>query len=462
MALVVTIYAVLFAITAFAPLRWSMVAYATLSNVDFPGNVAGVGMLNAAKGIVLPLYLLWRLRGYSGHRSVTVAPIAWILLTIYAAVSGFWSFYPVEAFKLVGHMAGLLIICFVFMRAAKGGFLTPGLLVPITIGALAIAVLGRVFEPGWGDEPSRFSSFTGGQAFAAFLVALYCIALCSKTPRLAVRIPITILLLAALVLDGSRIWFFGAAVAALTALLISEARAWLKICLIGLLMVVVAVATGGSHMIITLLGEDAASNRIAAAITAFYEGDFQSSGLGTLRFRRELTTRVVNRLEASSALELLIGHGTCNGATIPGPRNPKMDPNRFFHNEWLHVTYDWGVLGLILWLSFFGSIAMFAYRTARNDSAGYAKPLFIYLPAFLIALTGENFIASAGNSVSTGFLLLIALASVAYRHRYDELSRARAPEVRRSTRMELALNAHNRAARAPDQTPCALRGSSAP
>ena len=43
------------------------------------------------------------------------------------------------------------------------------------------------------------------------------------------------------------------------------------------------------------------------------------------------------------------------------------------------------------------------------------NPLLIYLPAFAIGLAGENIIAGAGNDVTVGFLLLIALASVPHR-----------------------------------------------
>jgi hypothetical protein len=92
-----------------------------------------------------------------------------------------------------------------------------------------------------------------------------------------------------------------------------------------------------------------------------------------------------------------------------------LDPNRFFHDEWLRVIYEWGVLGMLLFVTFIGSITVFAYRGFRNDPSGYAKPLLVFMPAFLLGLTGENIIAGAGNAVSVGFLLLIGLASVAHR-----------------------------------------------
>ncbi len=423
MTLVVTLYVVLFCIAAFAPLRWSIIAYLLLSTIDFPGVRTEIGMLNAAKGILLPLYLLWRLRGYSGHQSIGLAPIAWILLMVYAAVSGLWSYYPVEAFKLIGHLAGSLVICFVLIRATKGGYLTPKIVIPLTALSLGLAAVCSLFAPGWADEKSRFSAFTTAQGFAAFLAALYCIALCSRTLRLPVRLFLAGTLMTALLLDGSRIWFIGFLIATLMALLISGARAWIKICALGMLTILLALVIGASDTVISFLGQDAASNRIAAAITAFYRGDTTSYGLGTFRFRRELTGRVIQSIRESSTKDLVFGHGTCNGAAIYGSTPKRADPNRFFHNEWLRVMYEWGVIGLVLWFLFFGSIAVFAFTGERKDPRGYARPLMAYLPAFLLALAGENFLAAAGNAVNAGFLLLIALASVAHRASHDAAHR---------------------------------------
>lgn len=432
MILVVTLYVILFAIAAFGPLRWSIVAFLLLSTIDFPGTRTDVGLLNAAKGIVLPLYLLWRLRGFSGHKSITLAPVAWILLVIYAGIAGFWSFYPIAALKLVGHMTGVLMVSFVFLRASKGGYLTPQILLPVTIGTLALAVVSTIFQPGWAEDQTRFSSFTSAQCFAAFLCALYCIALCSNALRRSVRFVICGMLITALLFDGSRIWFLGFAIATLTALLISAAQPWIKILALGLLTIVVALLIGGMSAVIGFLDRDAASNRIASAITAFYEGDARSYGLGTFRFRQELTSHVLDSLKASTIEELIFGHGTCNGGVISGSTSKRTDPNRFFHDEWLRVLYEWGLIGMTLWLLLFGSLIAFAFESVRADRLGYAKPLLAYLPAFLVGLAGENFLAAAGNAVNCGFLLLIALASTAHRMRestnqYDFIRASRAP-----------------------------------
>ncbi len=417
MILALTLYVVLFAIAAFGPLRWSMIAYLLLSTIDFRQSGETIGMLNTAKGIVLPAFLLWRLRHYAGHQKMVLAPIAWSLLVAYVAVAGFWSFSPISALKMVGHMSGSLLICFVFMRATKGGLLRPQVVVPVAIGALAIGVVCSALYPNWGGNESRFSSFTSAQAYASFLAALYSLALCARTLRIYTRLALAAMLATGLIFNGSRIWTIGIVVATFVALLISDFRAWVKIWGVGLMLVLTAVLVGAADRVIGVLAQYSESNRIAAAITAAYEGDTRSAGLGTYRFRRGVDAKELEGIADSSVMQLLFGHGTSNGALlVTGSRfRMGMDANRLMHNEWLRVMYEWGIPGMILWLMFIGSIAVYALQGLRKERRDYAKPLVVYLPAFLMGLTGENIIAGAGSSVSVGFLLLIAFASVAHR-----------------------------------------------
>ncbi|MBV9158285.1 MAG: O-antigen ligase family protein, partial [Acidobacteriaceae bacterium] len=314
-------------------------------------------------------------------------------------------------------MIGSLLICMVFLRAAKGGYLTSSAVLPVTVGAIAIAVLRSVFMPKYGDEPARFTAFSSAQSFAAFIAALYCIALCSKGLRSSVRIPLCALLAATLFLDGSRIWAIGIALVTLFALLISDARFWVKICGVGIAVAIAAVLAASADQVMAFLAQHAESNRIAAAVSAVYEGDVKSYGLGTYKFRRGLDAKEIGAITDSSPTQLLFGHGTSNGAlVITGSLfKADLDPNRLMHNEWLRVIYEWGLIGLILWLMFLGSLTIFAARGVQIDKNGNAKPLLVYIPAFLLGLAGENIIAGAGNAVSVGFLLLIALASISHR-----------------------------------------------
>jgi O-antigen ligase/polysaccharide polymerase Wzy-like membrane protein len=416
MSLPLALYVALLAAAVLAPLRWAIASYLVLSTVDFYTGYSGIGILNALKGLAYPIVLLWRLRAYSGHAKTIVAPIAWLLLASYAGIASFWSVFPLSAAKLVGEMIGSFLICLAFLRATKGGYLTPSVVLPVTFGAIAVGVLRSIFAPSYSDSPDRFTGFTSAQTFAALLAALFALALCSESLKLWMRATLCAATAAAMVLNGSRVWLLGLLMILVLALAISTAPSWLKICSVGLSVLMCVGLIAASERVLGFLALESRSNRVAAIIIALYEGDRKASGLGTFLFRRQLNARTLSAIESSSALQLLFGHGTSNGRFLLGELNRGIgDPNRAVHNEWLRILYEWGMLGSLIWLAFIGSVTIFAWRGMRKDPRGYAKPLLVYLPAFWLALLGENILAGAGHAENIGFILLLAIAALSHR-----------------------------------------------
>lgn len=406
-------------VTAFAPMRWSMIAFLCLSVIDFEGGLNGIAVFNVLKGVVLPAYMLWRLRKYSGHSSLPIAPIAWLLLVCYVGVAGTWSLFPDSAHKLVVQMLGSFMILCVYIRASKGGFLNPRTAIVVFAICVVLGVLRSTFYPTWGDGPGRFTAFTSAQAFAAFLAALYCVVLCGKGLRTSTRLITCCAIAGTMIIDGSRIWFLGILVGTLLSLLLSQGQVWLKMCAFAGLICILTVLVGASDYVFKYLAAKAPSNRIASTVTALHEGNNRSTGLGTLNFREGINQVAMKRIRNSDASELIFGRGTCNGAVITAALSDSYrhfpDPNRMFHNEWLRVIYEWGLIGAVLWLLLFGSIIQFAIKGVMLDPAGNAKPLLIYLPAFMIGLAGENFIAGAGQCSNMGFIFTLALSTIPHR-----------------------------------------------
>ena len=426
-----SLYVILFLAALFAPLRWSIIAFLLLSNIDLGSLNSSIGAMNTAKAMILPVLMLWRFRGYAGHEKIAAAPIAWGLLIVYVAVASAWSQFPAFAIKLIGHLLGSLIICMMLIRATKGGYLTATTIIPVASGTLAIAAVHWFFLHDWGGETERFTTFAGAQSFAAFITALYCAALSLKSLRLAIRVPLCAILFVSVLLNGSRIWIIGLLASTLVMIFASEVKSWIKVLTFGLTLIVGAVSTAEFDAIMDLVAHQAASNRIAAAITDAYGGNLKASGLGTYNLRHELYQRTVDSIESSSITQLVFGHGTCNGALITATMSKNPDPNRAMHNEWLRAIYEWGIVGLILWLVFIGALVLYAAKGVNTERGSYSKPLLIYLPAFAIGLSGENIIAGAGNAVSVGLLMLIALASISHRPlpsvplRFRRISRAK-------------------------------------
>lgn len=419
MIFILAVYVVFTAVAVFAPLRWAIVAYLLLACVDFQSNRDSIGVLNAVRGFAIPLYLLWRLRGQAGHRAILLAPVAWGLLIVYAGIATFWAYFPTAALKLVGEMTGSLLIGFVFARAAKGGLLISTTVIPVAIGSISLALVQMFLLHDFTTEGNRFTAFTPAQAFAAYIAALYCMALCAPFLKTYTRILLCSAFALSLVFNGSRIWFTGVVLASLTAFIISNVRVWRKIVTVGVVVLTGCLLIIFQSQMAAMIRDVAPSNRIVAAALAAYEGDTQSGDLGTLRFRRVIDDAATDQLKKSNFTDLIFGRGTSNGSLVTGSlfrsysRFP--DPNRMLHDEWLRVIYEWGLVGMLLWCSFWISVLIYAVRGVRKDSLGYAKPLLIYLPAILVALAGENIIAGAGTATTVGFLMLLGYATLAYR-----------------------------------------------
>jgi hypothetical protein len=256
------------------------------------------------------------------------------------------------------------------------------------------------------------------QAFAAFLGALYCIALCGKGLQTQTRVWLCSALALAVVMNGSRIWFSGILLATFATLALAHVKfGWKLLASVASVTLFFMLLAGADRLVNAMGGPNA--NRIAAALSAFYRGDTYATGLGTFNFRKEIDQVAMDSLENSTPTEFVFGRGTCNGALITGSMftvySSYSDPNRMFHNEWLRVAYEWGVIGSILWLCMMGSLLLYAYNGWRLDPNGNAKVLLVYFPSFMIALSGENIIAGAGSAVSVGFLWAIALTTMSYR-----------------------------------------------
>jgi O-antigen ligase len=151
-------------------------------------------------------------------------------------------------------------------------------------------------------------------------------------------------------------------------------------------------------LLLRMVSQGARLNRVADTINAVYEGNLRSSGLGTYQFRRGLYQHAVKALTESSLLELSFGHGTSNGRLLLGMMIRTGDANRAVHNEWLRILYEWGSVGLALWFVFIFSVIAYAVQGVRRDRLGHARPLLIFLPAFLAGFSTENVLAGAGPS----------------------------------------------------------------
>ena len=407
-----------------APLRWAIAAWLVMTNLDATGSGvashAGVGWLNAFKAVALPAWLLVRLRGVRHVIPGGWPARLWLALAAWAGVSALWSPYPLAAVKLAAGMAGILLAVAMLESALRRGVLDDRSIFWFLFASLTLALVQTIF---FGDGsfgyagrgmPQRFTSFVAAQQFAALLAAMVCWTLWAPQWSEKRRTILLLALFAALAANGSRTWTLGALIALGIATLVNRPR-WPNLArvavVIAILMSVPAIRRGLHRQ---PAGEP--PNRLTATAYALVRGEDRADGmgLGTARFRLRLYQGVWDAWRTGGGKGWWIGHGTGSGAQVAqrlfpyAYRSESLDPNRVVHNEWLRVTYELGIIGLLLWLGVLAGLVHLAWSRRPDRSA---MALLSYLPALLLGLTAENVIDGAGNVVTTGLLLLVARAA---------------------------------------------------
>ncbi|MCS7315453.1 MAG: O-antigen ligase family protein [Bryobacterales bacterium] len=408
-----------------APLRWAVLAWLLMTNLDATGSGvashAGVGWLNALKAVVLPAWLLVRLRRVPGSLHRNWASHCWLALAVCAAGSACWSPYPLAAVKLAVGMAAVLLALLGLERAALGRGLDEATLRRFLLGSLALALVQSLgfadgsFGYAGRGMPQRFTSFVAAQQFAALLTAMLCWLLWTPAMKETWRTVGVLVLFAALAANGSRTWTLGALVALGLHAVLARLR-WPY-----LLRIVAAVAILASVPAIRRGVERRAAaeepaNRLTATASALLKGRDRADGmgLGTARFRMEMYRGVWGAMREGGLREWVLGRGVGSAAQVatavfPRAYRPEsLDVNRVVHNEWLRLSYELGLVGLGLFLAVIAGLARLAWE-ARSHPEGMA--LASYLPALLLGLTAENVLDGAGNVVTSGLLVLIACAA---------------------------------------------------
>jgi O-Antigen ligase len=421
------IFATLLPLVLFAPARWAIVAWLVMGNLDTTGPgqsaTAVVGWLNAVKGLILPIYLCYRLRSVPTEIPSTVPARLWLLLTSYAIIAGFWAPFPLAAAKLVGNMIGVFLTLIVLEKSARKGLLTARCLVFLISTSLLLGAVQTYYYGGASfgfdgvDQPSRFSSFVAAQQYAPFLVAFLTVVLWDRRLSAILRFGLCAALCTAIALNGSRTWFLGAFLVVLVYGLLSFRRVVAFVAFGAATAALCALLISAFDPFETDFLEDT-SNRIVATVNAVFSGqdNARNAGLRNVNFRLAIYDGVLGDMRAGSTGQILFGHGTSSGGNavlrvFPASyKIERLDPNRTIHNEWLRALYEWGIVGLGLLLGVFGTLLyglIIRYRDPHWKIG--CSAVLSFVPAFLVGLSTENLLAGAGNAVTMSLALAVAI-----------------------------------------------------
>lgn len=399
------------------PLRFTMVAYITMCSVDMPG----IG--NIIKIIVVPFIIYakfinfdkknniqWSL--FRGRKTNKHTYVIWAAFTVYVTLAILWSQTgnTVAGIKVVYNLVGICLSYLVFRKAHEHkllntSFLTTTVLITLALGIVQTYVLDQIY----GAQFSRFTGFVASQPYAAFLVGLLALVVWNTKYTIATKFCLGTFLIIALILNSSRTWFIGASIVLILYALIRSKASSLHMSLvstsIGIFVALLAVFYGYAMDNRENLET---SNRLFQGFYALVSEDKESSG-GTIGFREAMNAGMISELKNSSSSELFFGHGTSSAEYVGRKyqsyqfNGEEIDANRVAHNEWLRILYEFGILGMTIWIIFWISCIIYLIKKGTR-----MIPIVSYALGMIVAFTTENVLMSAGSLGICALLIILA------------------------------------------------------
>jgi len=405
---------------ALLPMKWSLLSFILISHIDVTTSsfesATSVGFENSVRTVVLPTLLFLRFsRGRLSNLHRNTPVLLWSLLTLYAAASCLWTPFHLSGIKMIGYMYSYLVLGAVFLDGWGRRVLTPNIIVAslwlsLLMAAVQTYVLGNQFgklSPGLEDD--RFTSFCSPQVFGAFLLSMMSIIFVTSRLSAWVASFHGIAGFVGIVLCGSRYIFLGSLMLAVIVIAshvirqptIRKRSARVLAGAVGLL--IGTIALGG----VLYVDQE---NRIAQLAATVLEGKSPLESIGTLVWRRAVYDQTLTTLVQRSPSELAIGSGTSSGAlaVIGWDRRyleTSIDANRVVHNELLRVIFEWGFVGLALFVGFLVCIVRMFMKLAVSQRIMPAYAFLSLLPTVILGCCSENILAGSASPVGVGFLL---------------------------------------------------------
>jgi hypothetical protein len=403
------------------PMRWSLFCFILAAHMDITSltfnSATAIGFENTVRIAGLPMLLLVR-TGFAPLKEMvwTLPQKLWLGLSVYAAIAGFWSGFPLAAIKMVAYLTAYFVLYMILCSAWGEHWLDSGLMRLVAWSVITLAALQTfLLDDAWGGLEARFTSFSTPQYFAAFLVAL----------------------LAILMFSGDRGWFHYATCGALMVAIVFSGSRYVFVSTVALVVIacfqlvpdryeslrwrpnlrrmLVTVAVAGAFIAV-LVSSYLPYNRIDELVGAVSDDDATVGDVGTFAWRLGIYADVLEHLENRTGLELLVGSGTSSGAALMLNHDPDhydrigVDANRVLHSEFLRSLYEWGIIGLGLLLAFLIATIIGFAKKITGEGGGVGLAFAGALPSIIIGLAIENILAGAASAGGVGILLAMTFA----------------------------------------------------
>ncbi|MBT8125830.1 MAG: O-antigen ligase family protein [Gammaproteobacteria bacterium] len=146
--------------------------------------------------------------------------------------------------------------------------------------------------------------------------------------------------------------------------------------------------------------------------------DFASTSklddVGSMSDRLDLWDRVAIKVDKFDMFDQMFGRGLTSGVEVAsglGIHNASVSANRIFHNEYLRIYYELGIVGLLIFVSFVAVIILFSWKVKKRAKN---VALLSFLPGFFAFLSVENILSASGNAGGIGILLVFSYSTYLY------------------------------------------------
>ncbi len=409
-------------VVCFGPHRWLLIGVVIAANVDMP-TTAG----NTFKHLVLATVFAYR----SGYRP------RWprVPLTMLGLLSV--SFVAVAAVGALrgdvnagGKPLGGMYAIWILAQGVSAGYarqligareIRRSIIVMLALGGLSQATM----------ETLRFTSYVNAQQFALLITVLLGILAVEyrRSPSLASLIVIVAAFVAVLA-SGSRTALLGVVLGALVMVAWSLHKSHRR----GALLTTAALF---AVMLVTLAAGSTLSTQSLRALEIVDVLRGNGASVGTLSYRIDIYDHANTQLHERDGLELLFGSGagtardsvlSSDAYIAPGT---EIDPNRALHNEWLRIIYEFGAIGLTLFLALVARVALTTMRLLNGtDSQQWAVlPLVISAPVLILFLSIENVLALGLSGSGAAFAIPIGAFLFARQIRQSSAQQLEVPAV---------------------------------
>jgi hypothetical protein len=407
-------------IALFGNYRWALLALIALTHLDTTpmdsySSSASVGLENLIKTLVIPGVLLMRIRFEPLMHPWSRAARLWLVFTCIAAVGFLWSPYHIPAVKMVSYLIAHGMLFAVFWHAWRTRLLVVQDVLFALMISFALAIVqtyGFANQFGLVDYGFRVTSFSAPQYFAAFLSCCLAVVLCSdlSTGTKVVAATVTEIFIVA---TGSRYVTVGSFVLLFLVWFVAALRSPQRIrkLLQGCALIFAL------SCVPALLAYFDSENRINELFDSFGSGGTVED-VGTFGWRLAIYSNAYTALDErvfSKSASLLFGSGTSTGGELLSAADAEVfdlfeDSNRAVHNEFLRCAYEWGLVGLAVFLSFLWTLGARVYDLFFRQHRQRALAALIFLPTLLIGLTIENLLAGSSTPFGVGLAMMMGFA----------------------------------------------------